>query len=96
MVIETQTFRLAAGADEDAFLAADRRVQDEFIPRHAGFLRRTTARGDDGDWLVIVLWYTAADADASAALAADHPATTAFRALLDGATLRTTRYETLS
>ena len=42
-VIETMTFRLAPGADEQAFLDADRRVQTDFAYRQPGLMRRTTA-----------------------------------------------------
>ena len=66
MIIEHRTFRLAEGADEGAFLAADRRVQTEVAPFQHGFIRRTTARGGDGRWLVETLWYDEACADAAA------------------------------
>src|SRR3954469_3516229 len=94
-VVDIVTFKLAGGTDEAAFLEADRRVQTEFIPRHRGFMRRTTARGADGEWAVIVLWGSAADADGSAGLAKDHPVTNAFDALLDASTVESSRYETL-
>jgi hypothetical protein len=94
-VIETTTFRLARDDNEESFLDADRRVQTEVVPNHAGFLRRTTARGEDGEWLVMVLWRSGHDADASRRLAADHPVTHEFVALVDGTTVRTTRYATL-
>jgi hypothetical protein len=94
-LIEITTFRLVPDAEEQAFLDADRRFQTEVIPNHAGFLRRTTARGDDGGWLVVVLWRSTQDADASGRLASDHPATHDLNALVDGATVRTTRHTTL-
>jgi hypothetical protein len=96
-VIEIMTFRLAAGTDEASFLDADRRVQVEFIPRHPGFMRRTTARGvtTDGEWAVVVLWGSSSDADASRALAARHPAAQAFDALVDPSSVDVRRYETL-
>ena len=72
MVIEVTTFRLAAHADETAFLAADRRVQTQFMATLGGFRRRTTARGTAGEWLVIVLWNSASDADAAAEDAREH------------------------
>lgn len=95
MLVEILTFRLTAGTDAETFLEADRRVQVDFFHRRSGFLRRTTARGADGEWLVIVLWSAAADADAAAAAAEDHPAVAAFMAGVDGATVRSGRYETL-
>ena len=95
MVVETLTFRLAAGADEGAFLAADRRVQTEFAYRQPGLLRRTTARGAGGDWLVVDLWETDGDADACDARWAGDPAARAFMALVDPDSVRTARYSTI-
>jgi heme-degrading monooxygenase HmoA len=95
MLIETVTFHLAADTDESAFLDADKRVQTEFLSNQPGFLRRTTARGHDGEWLVVVLWNSENDADSCMSRSDGHPATMAFTALLDGSTLRTNRYETL-
>ena len=63
-VIETMTFALRPDADEQAFLAADRRVQVEFAYHQPGLLRRTTARDSAGSWIVIDLWRSAVDADA--------------------------------
>ena len=94
-VIDTVTFRLATGADRGAFLVDDKRVQTECAPTHPGFWRRTTAEGADGEWIVVTLWRSADDADASAQRAADHPATTAFLAHIDASTLSRRRYTTL-
>ena len=92
-VIETVTFRLAPGTDEAEFLAVDRRVQTEFTYQQPGVLRRTTSRGEDGDWIVIVLWRAATDADAAAERSKTHPLTVEFSALLDD--VQTRRYELL-
>lgn len=92
-MIETLTCRLAAGVDEAALLDADRRVQTEFIPNHEGFVRRTTARGIDGEWMVLTFWASAECADASARLAEADPVASAFRTLLDDVVV--SRYETL-
>ena len=54
MIIEVRTFRLTS--DEDAFRAADKNEQHALMTRNRGMLRRTTAKGDDGDWLVLTLW----------------------------------------
>lgn len=94
-VVETLTFRLAADTDEAEFLDADRRVQTEFVPNLTGFMRRTTARGRDGEWLVVVLWGSESDAEAASELARDNSATNAFDALLDASTVEMKRYSTL-
>jgi heme-degrading monooxygenase HmoA len=92
MVLETRTFRLVEGADEAAFLAADRRVQAHLSANRAGFLRRTTARADNGEWLVVTIWQTGADAEANAG---DHTVDAEFDALIDRAADETKQYETL-
>jgi hypothetical protein len=94
-VVETQTFRLRDGVDEAAFLAADRRVQEEFIWRQPGFARRTTARGADGEWLVVLLWGSLAEAEAAHAAFETDPATKDLRDSVDVASVRVNRYETL-
>jgi hypothetical protein len=89
------TFRLAAGADESAFRAADRRVQTELAYQEDGLLRRTTARSDDGTWMVLEIWRSDADADAGAAHRDGHAAQEGFLAAVDPATVRRTRFHTL-
>lgn len=93
MIIEHRTFELAAGSDEGDLLAADRRVQQEVAPFAPGSIRRTTARGADGRWLIETLWYD--DASADAAESAEGPAVEALRACIDPATVRVLRWSTL-
>jgi hypothetical protein len=94
-VIEVLTFRLAPGVDRATFLEADRRVQTEFAYHQPGLLRRTTAEGDDGGWLVLDLWRAACDADACDARWGQDPVTAGFMALVDRESVRTDRYSTL-
>jgi Antibiotic biosynthesis monooxygenase len=94
-VIEIMRFRLPPGAAEEDLLAADRRVQEEFAYQQPGLLRRTTARGDDGSWIVIDLWRSAADADACDARWEHDPVPQAFMALLDRSSVSTERYQEL-
>jgi hypothetical protein len=91
-VIEIMRFRLPSGGDEAEFLAADRRVQQDFAYQQPGLLRRTTARGQDGSWVVIDLWRSAADADACDARWESDPVTQRFMALLDRSSVSTERY----
>lgn len=95
VVVEIMTFRLRPGAPEAEFLAADGRVQTEFAYQQAGMVRRTTARGADGDWVVVDLWRSAPDADACLDGWHRDPAPRAFMALVDEATVRVQRFETL-
>lgn len=85
MLIEITTFRLADGADVDAFLAADAREQER-MSGVRGIVRRTTARSDDGAWAVITFWWGTDYAQAPS---------DEFLAFVDDETLRTESYETL-
>lgn len=95
VVIEILAFRLAPGTDEDAFVAADSRVQTEFAYRQPGLLRRTTARADDGGWVVIDLWRSWADAEACEAVWGNDDVTAGFMTLVDPDTVTARRYRTL-
>ena len=92
-LIEITTFRLAGGASDAGFVAADERMQTEFAYQQPGIVRRTTARGADGEWVVVTLWASAEAADAALAASASDPAAAAFAATLDTSSVRTARYE---
>ena len=94
-VIETTTFRLAADTDDDVFLDADRRVQTEFAYQQPGLVRRTTARDQNGEWIVVVLWRSEDDAEAAARLSERDDATSELNALVDKTTVQVRRYSTL-
>jgi hypothetical protein len=92
--IEVTTFHLADGTGEAAFLNSDRAVQAELGPRE-GFVRRTTARAEDGAWLVITLWRTPGDADRSGQSPFEKPTAQSFAELVDASSLETRRYRSL-
>ena len=92
MVLEITTFRLLADVDDESFLAADKAVQTEVFPNSAGYLRRTTARADDGEWLVVVLWDGDTSIDEFNARIVSDPVQLAFDELIDRATIKTKRY----
>ena len=94
-VIETMTFALRPDADEEAFLAADRRVQVEFAYQQPGLLRRTTARDRAGGWIVVDLWRSDDDADAMGERWDTAPAPAALMAFVATGTVQVHRYETL-
>jgi heme-degrading monooxygenase HmoA len=93
-IVAITTFRLVDGADESAFLAADRRVQTELVPNQPGFMRRTTARRGD-EWLVVTLWWSEEVAAAFDAVASTHEVQHEFNAFVNVATVASSRFDTL-
>jgi hypothetical protein len=93
--MELMIFRLRPDASEPEFLAADKRVQEEFAYRQPGLVRRTTARGVASDWIVVDLWQSAADADATAARWDADPVAQVFMAFVEPSSVAVRRYEPL-
>ena len=89
-VIETFSFRLPTNADEAGFLAADARIQTEVAYQQPGLVRRTTARGHDGEWLVLTLWESPDAAEVGARVISHHLAS-----LIDASSARSARYNPL-
>jgi hypothetical protein len=92
MVIETTTFRLADGVGEAAFLEADEQARTGFLYHQPGIVRATTARADDGDWIVAVLWASYEDAEAAAEVERTDEAMDRLSHMIAGA--ERTRYST--
>jgi heme-degrading monooxygenase HmoA len=92
-VIEITRFRLVEGADEEQFLRADRELQEHFAYQQPGLLRRTTARDGGGNWVVVDLWRSAADAEAGAAAWDRSPQVRAFMRLVEPSSFGTERYQ---
>ncbi len=64
MLIENATFRLVDEVSTEEFLSIDARFQEDFAYQQKGLLRRTTARSEDGTWLIMNLWDSLESADA--------------------------------
>ncbi len=55
-VLEIETFSLTNGIDAAAFRALDEQMQEWCYLNRTGLARRTTARNDDGTYVVITLF----------------------------------------
>ena len=64
-VLEVETFTLTPGTDSVAFRNLDEQMQEWCYVNRPGLARRTTARNDDGTYVVITLFGDASQADAT-------------------------------
>ncbi|MDR7151351.1 hypothetical protein J2W49_003327 [Hydrogenophaga palleronii] len=92
-VIEVVTFKLKAGVAASEFAPIDKAVEREHVAKQPGFVSRESAHGADGEWLVIVHWRSAKDADASMATFEKAPAAAPFMSKIEASTMRMKRYE---
>lgn len=92
-VIEVVTFKLKAGVAAAEFAPIDKAVERDHVARQPGFVSRESAHGADGEWLVIVHWRSAKDADASMASFEKAPAAAPFMAKIEASTMSMKRYQ---
>jgi hypothetical protein len=91
--IEIVNFRLADGVTEEEFVAETKSMERNFLGKLHGFLDRDTGRSPAGDWIVVLHWDAAEDAEASMAKFVAAEGTKSFTSKIDMSTFRMTRYE---
>lgn len=91
-VIEVATFKLKDGVTYQQFSPLDKAVETEHVSKQAGFLSRETAKGSEGEWLVIVHWDSIENADASMNSFMTAKAASDFMAHIDASTMNMKRY----
>ncbi len=94
VVIEIVKFKLAPGITAAVFQPVDRAVRVHHVSKQPGFVSRESAVGENGEWLVIVHWKSAEDADASMASFSSAPAAQTFMSMIDASTMTMQRYVT--
>lgn len=93
-ILEVETFSLNPGVDASHFRNLDEQMQEWCYLNRPGLARRTTARNEDGSYLVITLFGDAADAipfDESIS----NPTVTAWVAAVSGASRKVAIYSLL-
>lgn len=91
-VVEVVTFKLQPGVSASEFRAVDKAVEKQHVAKQPGFVSRESVAGDNGEWLVIVHWRSAKDADASMASFQTAPAAADFMSKIDASTMSMKRY----
>ena len=91
--IEIVNFRLAPGVSDEAFLKETASMERDFLGKLQGFLDRDTGRSADGEWIVVLHWAAAEDAQASMNKFVAAEGTKTFTAMIDMPTFKMTRYE---
>ena len=95
-IVEIARFKLKAGADEQAFLAAEKGLMNGQIRQQTGFISRQAAKGDNGEWVVILQWESAKDAEAWTPKFMQDQNGKAFAAQLDFSSMKQDRYQIIN
>ncbi len=91
-VIEVTTFGLNAGVEEEAFVARDAEIEQDFTGQQPGFIKRTSGVNADGKYAVVVFWESLADANASIAAFGADTSVADYFAMIDGSTFGVESY----
>lgn len=91
-VIEIVKFKINEAVSFDQFASLDQAVERQHVSQQPGFVARQAAKGENGEWMVVVYWTSEETADASMASFTDAPAAAEFMAHLDAETMSLTRY----
>ncbi len=90
--IEIVTFRLLDGVTEEDFVEETKSMERGFLGKLPGFLDRDTGLDEDGNWVVVLHWARAEDAQASMDKFVDAAETKPFTSMIDMATFQMKRY----
>jgi hypothetical protein len=85
VVVEWAPFRLVPGVTEEQLVAASRDLQENFLGKQPGFLRRELLRGQSGEWVDLAFWADRAAAERAMTSAAESSACHVYFALMAGA-----------
>lgn len=90
---EAITVRLQEGADAEAFLAANKALEENYIVEQPGFIAREIGVTEDGEWLIVIHWESAEDSAASIAKFESAPSVEEFMSFLDTETMAITVFD---
>jgi hypothetical protein len=82
VVVEWAPFELVAGTDESVLLQASAALQQDFLARQPGFIRRELLRGKENQWVDLVYWENMDTATEAAQNAASSPVCYAYFQLM--------------
>ncbi len=91
-VAEVITVNLQDGADVEGWIAANDAMREDHIIKQPGYLGRTLGVTEDGEWIIVVHWESAADAEASIAKFMEAPGIETFMSFPNMETMTNTVY----
>lgn len=90
--IEIVTFRLADGVSDEEFVAETKKMERDLLGKLPGFIDRDTGKSAEGDWVVVLHWRRAEDAQASMDKFVEAPEARDFTSKIEMSTFTMKRY----
>ena len=94
-VIEITTYQIKSSVNIDDYWLEDAKVDGNYTSQQPGYISRESAYNDDTKtFLVVAKWKTMEDADASMQKFMIDPSVAKFANMIEGKTMKMTRYAT--
>ena len=91
-IMEVTTFKINANVNPKDFNLRDASIESDFTVKQPGFLKRQSGLTENGEYVVIVFWESAADADASMSKFMNDPSVSDYAKMIDSKSMNMTRY----
>ena len=91
-VIEIATLKLKDGVTYEEFAPIDKMIGSNYVAKQPGFISRESAKGENGEWVVVVHWKSKEDANKSMASFMNAPESSNFMELVDTSSMFMKRY----
>ncbi|MBI3584022.1 MAG: hypothetical protein HY096_08755 [Nitrospinae bacterium] len=73
IIIEWAPFTVANGVDDATLIATSEALQNQFLSKQRGFIKRELLKGKDNQWVDVVYWNSKEDAEQAVKNAGDNP-----------------------
>lgn len=84
MVVEWAPFEVREGVSNEQLLQASEHLQNEFLVKQKGYIKRELLKGEGKQWVDLVYWASEEDAQAATQNAMNSEACGAFFGLMEG------------
>lgn len=91
-IMEVTTFNIKSDVNAATFAQRDAQVESDFTSQQPGFIKRQSGVDDKGNYVVVVFWESAANADASMNKFMSDASVADYAQMLDGETMKMARY----
>lgn len=94
--LEIAIYKIKNGISDADFIKESTAMEDGFIKKQKGFIKRTFAKSESGEWVDVIYWGTMADAMKASEAAMKSTVCAPMFGMLDEASVKMHHFEILS
>lgn len=94
--LEIVIYKTKDGVSDTDFIHTGAEMEENFAKKQKGFIRRTFAKSENGDWVDVIYWETMEDAMKASEAAMKSPVCAPLFGMLDNESVKMHHFEILS